>query len=146
MHLPSPIIQLPLSGDEGSEHWLYLVVARQTGVRYLQQYGGLRCRQAEQEGFLVLVSAPSELNALRTLFSGELGGVGILTGLQRDRLLAKHTSYLREVLHLIEYPSNYSEEARHIALDEARLSELDEAWVPVSTPDGPGYLAWANSD
>ncbi|BBC29284.1 hypothetical protein SGFS_005780 [Streptomyces graminofaciens] len=26
------------------------------------------------------------------------------------------------------------------------LSEVDEAWVPVVTPDGPGVLVWENSD
>ncbi|WUO43891.1 DUF6210 family protein [Streptomyces sp. NBC_00285] len=31
-------------------------------------------------------------------------------------------------------------------LDESRLAEADEAWVPVLTPDGPGVLTWENSD
>jgi hypothetical protein len=33
-----------------------------------------------------------------------------------------------------------------VALDRGRLDELDEAWAPVRTPDGPGYVAWMNSD
>lgn len=33
-----------------------------------------------------------------------------------------------------------------LALDESRLGEVDEAWVPVVTPDGPGVLVWENSD
>jgi hypothetical protein len=33
-----------------------------------------------------------------------------------------------------------------LSVDERRLAELDEAWVPVATPDGPGYLLWKNSD
>ncbi|MFD9003063.1 DUF6210 family protein [Streptomyces sp. NPDC059582] len=31
-------------------------------------------------------------------------------------------------------------------LDENRIRDTDEAWVPVITPDGPGLLLWANSD
>ncbi|MFJ9863314.1 DUF6210 family protein [Streptomyces sp. NPDC101165] len=33
-------------------------------------------------------------------------------------------------------------------LDEelTRLAEVDEAWVPVVTPDGPGVLVRENSD
>ncbi|WP_328753160.1 DUF6210 family protein [Streptomyces sp. NBC_00285] len=33
-----------------------------------------------------------------------------------------------------------------LLLDESRLAEADEAWVPVLTPDGPGVLTWENSD
>jgi hypothetical protein len=33
---------------------------------------------------------------------------------------------------------------RMVVLDRRRLNELDEAWIPVLTPDGPGYLAWVN--
>ncbi|WP_422100039.1 DUF6210 family protein [Thermomonospora catenispora] len=27
-------------------------------------------------------------------------------------------------------------------LDETRVRDIDEAWTPVSTPDGPGVLWW----
>jgi hypothetical protein len=33
-----------------------------------------------------------------------------------------------------------------LRLDEDRLGELVEAWVPVSTPDGPAILTWPNCD
>jgi hypothetical protein len=33
-----------------------------------------------------------------------------------------------------------------LVLDESRLSEVDEAWVTVVTPDGPGILVWENAD
>jgi Family of unknown function (DUF6210) len=146
MHLPTPAIRLPLSGEDGPENWLYLVVARHTGVKYFQQYGGLLCRQAEEEGFLVPVTAPATLNAFHALFKGELAGLGRIAANERDRILTEAVPYLRDVLRSIEYPGEYTEAAAHIVLDEERLSELDEAWVPVKTPDGPGYLAWVNSD
>ncbi|MFD9903267.1 DUF6210 family protein [Streptomyces sp. NPDC059063] len=31
-------------------------------------------------------------------------------------------------------------------MDETRVGEADEAWVPVVTPDGPGVPVWFNSD
>ena len=31
-------------------------------------------------------------------------------------------------------------------LDESRILEADEAWIPVITPHGPGVLVWPNSD
>lgn len=39
-----------------------------------------------------------------------------------------------------------SREWQPLALDESRLSDLDEAWVPVLTAHGPGTLVWNNSD
>ncbi|MDX8149202.1 DUF6210 family protein [Lentzea sp. BCCO 10_0061] len=33
-----------------------------------------------------------------------------------------------------------------LRLDESRIREADEAWIPVITPDGPGLLVWCNSD
>jgi hypothetical protein len=33
-----------------------------------------------------------------------------------------------------------------LCLDETRLNELVEAWVPVLTPDGTGILVWDNCD
>ncbi|GLW69407.1 hypothetical protein Kpho02_17060 [Kitasatospora phosalacinea] len=33
-----------------------------------------------------------------------------------------------------------------LVLDESRLPEVDEAWVPVLTPDGLGVLVQENSD
>ena len=39
-----------------------------------------------------------------------------------------------------------TEERRFLELDEDRLGEADEAWIPVATSDGPGILVWRNSD
>ncbi|WP_460358611.1 DUF6210 family protein [Actinoallomurus acanthiterrae] len=39
-----------------------------------------------------------------------------------------------------------SSSPRKLELDEERLHELDEAWTPVVTADGPGILVWQNSD
>ncbi|MFJ7072026.1 DUF6210 family protein [Streptomyces sp. NPDC098781] len=40
----------------------------------------------------------------------------------------------------------HDEEPHDLRLDESRMREADEAWVPVRTPDGPGVLVWFNSD
>lgn len=33
-----------------------------------------------------------------------------------------------------------------LQVDETAIDELDEAWIPVLTVDGPGVLIWSNSD
>jgi len=37
-------------------------------------------------------------------------------------------------------------QSRSLELDETRINEVDEAWVPVITPFGSGTLVWKNSD
>lgn len=39
-----------------------------------------------------------------------------------------------------------STKRRPLLLDETRLAEILEGWVPVSTADGPGVLIWPNCD
>ncbi|WUD78232.1 DUF6210 family protein [Streptomyces sp. NBC_00510] len=43
-------------------------------------------------------------------------------------------------------PDGTTEEPHPLRLDESRIREADEAWVPVITPDGPAVLVWFNSD
>lgn len=33
-----------------------------------------------------------------------------------------------------------------LRIDEARIDEIAEAWIPVETPDGPGVLLYKNCD
>ncbi|MFV2176746.1 DUF6210 family protein [Actinomadura sp. LOL_016] len=42
--------------------------------------------------------------------------------------------------------SNDCRRPAQLQVDESRLAEVDEAWVPVVTPDGQGVLVWLNSD
>ncbi|MEV6106358.1 DUF6210 family protein [Streptomyces sp. NPDC051940] len=56
---------------------------------------------------------------------------------------------LRAIVAEVTYWSSNSlqwSEPHALGLDETRIAELDEAWVPVRTPDGSGVLMWANSD
>jgi hypothetical protein len=145
-----PSIQLPLDGDQ-PEDWLLLVVSAPTGVTYEQQYGGYLCNHAQVEGFLVPVCQPAVLVKLRETFSDpRLGGRGILgtQGWAKNEV----EDLIRDVERIVSRISyrttseDLPTEVPVVALDRGRLDELDEAWVPVRTPDGPGYLAWMNSD
>jgi hypothetical protein len=127
-----------------ADGWLYVVVEANTGVFYQQQYGGTACRQGQIEGFLVPLFGPDELDALRELFEKHFGGAGTWnyrwSDDERDRL--------REVVGVLRYwaSDGTTEEPHALRLDESRIGEADEAWVPVITRDGPGVLVWFNSD
>lgn len=128
----------------GGDRWLYVVVHAETGVVYQQQYGGTACRHGQVEGFLVPLSSPDELDALRDLFEKVFRGAGtrnyVWPDTERDRL--------RTTIEAIRYWAcdGSTGEPHVLRLDETRMHELDEAWVPVITPDGPGMLVWFNSD
>ncbi|MDX2709914.1 DUF6210 family protein [Streptomyces sp. PA03-6a] len=124
--------------------WLYAVVEARTGVFYQQQYGGTACRQGQVEGFLVPLHGPDELAALRELFEKDFRGAGTWNHTwphdERDRL--------RGAIGALRYwaSDGTTEEPHPLRLDESRIREADEAWVPVITPDGPAVLVWFNSD
>ncbi|MGY0460329.1 DUF6210 family protein [Kitasatospora sp. cg17-2] len=124
--------------------WLYVVVEAKTGICYQQQYGGTACRQGQVEGFLVPLFGPDELDTLRELFEKDFRGAGTWNyGWPDDE-----RDTLREIIGAIRYwaSDGTTEEPHALQLDESRVRETDEAWVPVITPDGPGVLVWFNSD
>ncbi|XVU27232.1 DUF6210 family protein [Actinoplanes sp. CA-054009] len=124
---------------------LCVLVAAPTGVVYHHQYGGTACRQGQQEGFLVPLAAFSALDELREIFEVHLDSVGTWNYQWPDEEL----DHLRRVVSDVSYwtsDDGRSEEPKPLTLDESRLRDVDEAWIPVETPDGPGILIWPNSD
>ncbi|MFD5462005.1 DUF6210 family protein [Kitasatospora sp. NPDC127059] len=141
--LPRRFVTLDQDGPpEGG--WLHVIVAAPTGVVHRQQYGGQACRQGRAEGFLVPVFDPAALDALRRLFEEEFAGAGTWNHSWPEDERAR----LRGIVGRVPYwTSDGQTDARHaLELDEGRIHEADEAWVPVVTPDGPGLLVWSNSD
>jgi len=131
-------------GMAGGTGWLYVVVRAQTGVFYQQQYGGTACRQGQVEGFLVPVFGPEGLVHLRDLFEGHFRGAGTWN----YRWSAEEVNTLSEAVAGICYWAcdGETETPHPLQIDDRQLSEADEAWVPVVTPDGSGVLMWFNSD
>lgn len=122
--------------------WIFVVVAANTGVVYQNEYGGADLRTGRMEGFLVPLTPGNTLVALRGLFDETFGSSG--TWLypwpvrERDRL--------REIISGIRYWAGDGEVdlPYDLELDEDRIREVHEAWIPVITPDGPGVLMWRN--
>ncbi|MFI9320249.1 DUF6210 family protein [Kitasatospora aureofaciens] len=125
--------------------WMFVIVAAPTGVVYQNQCGGYACAQYEQEGYLVPLYGTDLDEGMNEIFVGELKGYG-MRGREwpagvLDRLRTAVDS-------LGMYGSGRSDDLcpPSLVLDESRLSEGAEAWIPVVTPDGPGVLVWENSD
>ncbi|MEV4001778.1 DUF6210 family protein [Actinomadura sp. NPDC049753] len=124
--------------------WLYVVVEAKTGVIYQQQYGGNVNRQGQVEGFLVPLASRDALSALRTLFEKDFRGAGTWNHTWPEDAWTR----LGAIIGAVRYWAcdGDTEQPHGLRLDESRMREVDEAWVPVITPDGPGVLVWPNSD
>jgi hypothetical protein len=134
---------------------LCVVVAAGTAVVYQQQYGGTACRQGQVEGYLLPVygvpagGCDEALAMLREIFERDLGGAGWRGGALPGRLMTRLRGAVEKIA--VEESGQTagdlrSREQKPLVLDESRLGEMDEAWVPVITADGPGLLVWNNSD
>jgi hypothetical protein len=131
-------------GTGADQGWLFVIVAAPTGVVYRNQGGGIRCVPYEREGYLLPVLGRDPAAEPRAVFADERAVRGIPVREWPGDLLGR----LREAVAVPVYGSANRDELfpAPLALDESRLAEADEAWVPVLTPDGPGVLVWENSD
>jgi Family of unknown function (DUF6210) len=137
----NPVVSL--TGGFICPPWIAVIVEGPTGVIYENQTGGTACLPRRVEGYYVPVYIEEGLQALRAAFEVSLGGSGTHRGLPSDVLEEVRTAV--PLLVMMSSTRSGHPEMR-VALDEARLNEIDEAWVPVTTPDGPGILTWENSD
>jgi hypothetical protein len=139
------VVNLDLEGFLDHD-WMLVVVQGSTGVHYRHQHDGHACRPGSVEGYLVPVFSRDGLVRLRRMFEEAFRGAGTWNyrwTLDQRRELAAAVS-------LVGMPpsgaGDIAGESAARQLDVARLSAVDEAWVPVVTPDGPGLLPWPNSD
>jgi hypothetical protein len=130
---------LPVGGDPPGQNMLVLVPS-DTGLVYEHLYGGSSCRRVEIEGFLVPACAhPEAKGALDQLFSADLGGNGV-----RDEDRSEAVRKVGDAVRRIWYRGT-GDRMAPLQIDEELTHEMDEALVPVLTPDGPALLVWTNS-
>ncbi|MFJ5231013.1 DUF6210 family protein [Kitasatospora sp. NPDC088391] len=129
-------------GGEGSSR-LYAAVEAPTGVVYRQQYGAGAERRGEVEGFLVPLFGDRAFRALRDLFEQDFRGTGTHGHPWTDQERARLAALVGDVRY---WAGDGTRERPHpLRLDEDRLDQADQAWVPVHTPDGPGTLLWCRA-
>ncbi len=131
-------------GTGSDQGWACIVVAAETGVVYQVQGGGFGCVQYAQEGCLIPLFGQGLDEEPKEAFVGELKGRGSRGLDWPEDLLGR----LREAVAFHVYGSANRDDPfpAPLVLDETRLAEIDEAWGPVVTPDGPGVLVRENSD
>lgn len=131
------------------DEWIHAIVEAPTGIMYGQQYGGTANLEGWAEGYLVPLSSADSLAELTDIFERALRGTGAAWPFEWPPDLLERLR--RAVNRTWFWPSGgttelSAETRERLVLDESRMQLLDEAWVPVLTPDGPGILVWLNSD
>ncbi|MGV3720958.1 MAG: DUF6210 family protein [Actinomycetota bacterium] len=138
-----------------------VIIQHPTGVRFEHQCGGVETLHFGVEGYFVPLGrlhvvaeeGVFDLRQLTEVFHNRnacvwRGNPGKLPP-NTCHLPADRLEQLRALVAAIPYwiCDEVNTEQRHqLRLDDARLGELVEAWVPVTTPDGPGVLIWENCD
>lgn len=125
--------------------WMAVLVRARTGVTYSHQTGGVACLPRKLEGYYVPVFDQIAYDSLRSIFEVTLEGAGMSQS--NAHWAGPLLERLRQAVTLVRMdPSAGGPGEAPLVLDESRLDEIDEAWVPVVSPDGPGVLIWENSD
>jgi hypothetical protein len=136
---------------------LVVIVMAPTGVIYGHQCAGLNNEQRTAEGFAVPLGGAAPAQPLLGFFRETFHGNPPAMDESLDARLGAQWSEeaLDELATLVgaipfwkTYPESAGREDQRtfLELDRARLSELTEAWIPVTTAYGPGVLIFDNSD
>ena len=142
-----------LDPDGSTPPWLTVVVRRGTNVVYETQCAGLACEHRMVEGYLVPVgglksdvaSSEIKLAPLTDVFHAD---GGCRYGWCGGGLPAAELNRLRRLLREVTFwhSTGGANRRDELKLDETRLVQLVEAWVPVLTPYGHGVLLYKNCD
>jgi hypothetical protein len=143
-----------LDPDGSWSPWLLVAIKSQTDVIYENQCAGTGCDHRLIEGFVIPVSGPwlrAEEGSITNepfmqVFHQGNSCVWSWTGnkLPKDRL-----DRLRSLVENIPYwrcEGGGGDQRLSIKLDEGRIFEIAEGWIPIITDDGPGVLLFQNCD
>jgi hypothetical protein len=138
-----------LNPDGSHPTGLAVIVRAATGVTYGAQCGGLANAERDAEGYLVL--CPPQDDDLATSILAELEpwfASRASQGQTADTWPASHVAELAAIVaRVVFWTTAGSKPSRaRLALDLSQLADCREAWIPVTTPDGPGILTFDNSD
>lgn len=140
------IVFLDPDGTGAASSWIYVIIRANTGVSYQHECGGDANEIRSCTGYLVPL--------MGSKFQVENG---YITPSELSKIFGEHPKTsecsqfiqsLRESVDQLAYwginPKGESYRTR-LKLDNDRLNEIVEGWVPVDTPDGSGVLVWCKT-
>jgi hypothetical protein len=123
-----------------------LVVEAPTGVEWTQQTGGVACQHPVVEGYVVPLEAPQMIMAeLSSITLNHYYGLKSIKGQALQRLRAAVRALEVSVS---DDRGKFGWKDHRITLDVSRFKHQDagEAWIPVNSVLGKGWLTFENSD
>ena len=138
-------ILLDSDGTLGINLGVLVLIEAPTGIVYHQQCGGLATLDKKQEGFIIPVGGPDIARPIFEWFESVFKG-HCYQG--RSDWTEDRVMQLRALIEALPIWYQNKEESHRtfLQLDEGRMDECCEAWIPVRTPYGPGIVLLANSD
>jgi hypothetical protein len=141
----SHLATVPLDADGTSHDYLLMIVAAATGVTYTHQCGGFACLQNSMEGYLVQAGTPEDERRIYDWFQREFEGACMNASAWNPENIRILEGLISQVA--CWHTNITGHDSRHfLQLDQARMHECVEAWIPVHSPYGPGILVLNNSD
>ena len=141
------LIFLDVNPRDDSPHILGLIVEHRTGVVYGNQVGGLACVWRSLEGFFVVLGTGQVPQSFIDYFA-RYGGSPPLTRLDwSPGDLADVASLIARTAPFASTGADgFGESRLPVRLDESRLDDLTEGWIPVAFGDRRGVIVFPNSD
>ena len=123
-----------------------VVVASATGVTYSTQCAGLSNEHRALEGFVIPVGGEKLADEIHKWFWTRFHGNCYPPMVEWNQKLIEELKVLISRIPCWRTESDGEDERLFLNLDENRMQECAEAWIPVSTPYGDGILTLKNSD
>jgi len=141
---------------DGTSPFLGVVIECESGVIYANQCAGTNNHERYSEGYFIPLGGakvnpddgPVDWTELTAPFHrGKSCSYGGTTVKRPSDFLDR----LNEAVSAIpcwktQLHGSGEDQREPLVVDETRLDEVCEAWVPVVTPNGPGVLLWSNCD
>jgi hypothetical protein len=125
----------------------YVLVLHPTGVRYAIQCAGYLTEEREAEGFLIPLGGIDVARPLMEWFWKAFRCNSYIPAAEWGiAKIAQLRELVAQVVCWYSEEDGSDEDRLFLALDEERLMECTEAWVPVKTPYGAGFLLFPNCD
>ncbi len=140
--------------DGTQENAAYVLVLHPTGVTYATQCAGYLTEEREAEGFLIPLGGQILAKPLMEWFwKAFRGGSYLPIKKWEPEKIEQLRALISQIVIWHWDKDNESDEddkdessREFLELDDERLSECTEAWVPVKTPYGAGILIFPNCD
>ena len=135
-----------LNPDGTQPFGVIAIIAAPTGVTYSSQCAGTSNENRSIEGFVIPVAGEEQADEIHGWFWKRFHGNSNSRDIEWSESLTNELGKLIRTIPIWSTGHDENDERHFLSLDENRIHECAEAWIPVSTPYGIGILTLRNSD